>query len=94
MPEPMKNNFSKFWIRKKTEVRYNGEWFSRMSFAEIMNLASKFTVARMLERDDFAKRYAAQQPISIHEFFLSSDARIRFSDDSGGRGNWRHRAKV
>jgi len=61
--------FFKILDREKTEVRYNGDWFSRMSFAEIMNLASKFTVARMLERDDFAKRYAAQQPISIHEFF-------------------------
>jgi len=61
--------FFKILDREQTEVRYNGDWFSRMSFAEIMNLASKFTVARMLERDDFAKRYAAQQPISIHEFF-------------------------
>ncbi len=61
--------FFKILDRDKTEIRYNGDWFSRMSFAEIMNLASTFTVARMLERDDFAKRYAAQQPISIHEFF-------------------------
>lgn len=61
--------FFKILDREKTEVRYNGDWFSRMSFAEIMNLASKFTVARMLERDDFAKRYKDQQPISIHEFF-------------------------
>ena len=61
--------FFKILDREKTEVRYNGDWFSKMSFAEIMNLASKFTVARMLERDDFAKRYEAQQPISIHEFF-------------------------
>jgi tyrosyl-tRNA synthetase len=61
--------FFKILDRNKTEIRYNGDWFSRMSFAEIMNLASTFTVARMLERDDFARRYAAQQPISIHEFF-------------------------
>ncbi len=61
--------FFKILNREQTEVRYNGDWFSRMSFAEIMNLASKFTVARMLERDDFAKRYESQQPISIHEFF-------------------------
>ncbi|MEJ2637639.1 MAG: tyrosine--tRNA ligase [Calditrichia bacterium] len=61
--------FFKILDPDKTEVRFNGEWFSQMSFAEIMNLASKFTVARMLERDDFSKRYAAQQPISIHEFF-------------------------
>jgi tyrosyl-tRNA synthetase len=61
--------FFKILDRDKTEVRYNGDWFSRMSFAEIMNLASSFTVARMLERDDFANRYEDQQPISIHEFF-------------------------
>jgi len=61
--------FFKILAREKTEVRYNGEWFSRMTFVEIMELASKFTVARMLERDDFAKRFANNQPISIHELF-------------------------
>src|SRR5207244_1444652 len=45
----------------------NGEWFSRMSFIDVMRLASEYTVARMLERDDFAKRYRSKQPISIHE---------------------------
>jgi len=53
----------------KTEVHFNGEWFSRMSFLEFMRLASNFTVARMLERDDFSKRYKEQIPISIHELF-------------------------
>jgi tyrosyl-tRNA synthetase len=67
--ETYTNQFFKILDRDKTEVRYNGDWFSRMSFAEIMDLASKFTVARMLERDDFAKRYESQQPISVHEFF-------------------------
>ena len=61
--------FFKILDEKKTEVVYNGQWFSKMRFDEIMELASKFTVARMLERDDFAKRYESQQPISIHEFF-------------------------
>ncbi len=61
--------FFKILDPEKTIIRYNGEWFSKMSFAEIMELASKFTVARMLERDDFARRFAKQQPISIHEFF-------------------------
>ncbi len=54
---------------KKTEVHHNGEWFSQMSFEEIMRLASNFTLARMLERDDFSKRYKEQIPISIHELF-------------------------
>ncbi|MFZ0391871.1 MAG: tyrosine--tRNA ligase [Calditrichia bacterium] len=61
--------FFKILDPDKTEIKYNGQWFSRMSFAEIMNLAASFTVARMLERDDFATRYSNQQPISIHEFF-------------------------
>ncbi|PJK14283.1 tyrosine--tRNA ligase [Lysobacteraceae bacterium NML07-0707] len=52
----------------KTEVRFNSEWFGKMSAADMIRLAGQHTVARMLERDDFAKRYAAQQPIAIHEF--------------------------
>ena len=61
--------FFKILDHKKTIVRYNGDWFSKLRFDEIMELAAKFTVARMLERDDFANRYQNQQPISIHEFF-------------------------
>ena len=53
---------------KKTEVRYNGEWFSKMSFVEVIKLASRMTVARMLERDDFSKRFKGGTPICIHEF--------------------------
>ncbi|QDW66594.1 tyrosine--tRNA ligase [Luteimonas granuli] len=52
----------------RTEVRFNSEWFGRMSAADMIRLAGQHTVARMLERDDFARRYAAQQPIAIHEF--------------------------
>ena len=54
--------------RERTEVRFNSEWFGRMSAADMVRLAGQHTVARMLERDDFAKRYAAQQSIAIHEF--------------------------
>jgi tyrosyl-tRNA synthetase len=54
--------------RERTEVRFNSEWFGQMSAADMVRLAAQHTVARMLERDDFAKRYAAQQPIAIHEF--------------------------
>ncbi len=53
---------------KRTEVRFNSEWFGKMTAADMIRLAAKHTVARMLERDDFAKRYAAQQSIAIHEF--------------------------
>ena len=51
-----------------TEIRYNSEWCNKLGPAGTIKLASKLTVARMLERDDFSKRYAANQPIAIHEF--------------------------
>ena len=54
---------------KQTTVRYNSEWLDKMTFKDVIDLASKCTVARMLERDDFKKRYSTQQPISVHEFF-------------------------
>ncbi|MCL7715860.1 tyrosine--tRNA ligase [Stenotrophomonas mori] len=54
--------------RARTEVRFNSEWFGKMGAADMIRLAGQHTVARMLERDDFAKRYAAQQSIAIHEF--------------------------
>jgi tyrosyl-tRNA synthetase len=54
--------------RERTEVRFNSEWFGKMDAADMIRLAAQHTVARMLERDEFAKRYAAQQPIAIHEF--------------------------
>ncbi|HEX4520163.1 MAG TPA: tyrosine--tRNA ligase [Gaiellaceae bacterium] len=53
--------------RDRTEVRYNGEWLSRLSYAEVVRLARTITVARLLERDDFAKRMAAKEPISVSE---------------------------
>ena len=51
----------------KFEVRRNGEWFAGMAFADILRLAGKMTLARMLEREDFTKRWKAEAPISIHE---------------------------
>jgi tyrosyl-tRNA synthetase len=51
----------------KTEVRYNGEWLSKVDFGEVLRLTRSITVARLLERDDFAKRFAAQLPISVSE---------------------------
>ena len=52
---------------ERTEVRYNGEWLSKLDFAGVVRLTRTTTVARLLERDDFAKRYAAQEPISVSE---------------------------
>ncbi len=53
---------------ERTIIRYNSEWLDRMTFRDVIELAAKYTVARMLERDDFEKRYKAGEPISIHEF--------------------------
>ncbi|RKY49619.1 MAG: tyrosine--tRNA ligase [Candidatus Neomarinimicrobiota bacterium] len=61
--------FFKILDRDRAEVRYNGEWFSKMSFSDVMDLAARFTVARLLERDDFSNRYKEGKPISLHEFF-------------------------
>ena len=52
----------------KLEIRRNSEWLAKMSFADVIRLASKMTVARMLERDTFEKRHRAGEPISVHEF--------------------------
>ncbi len=54
--------------KSKTKIVFNSEWFGQMSAGDMIQLASQQTVSRMLERDDFAKRYASQTPISIHEF--------------------------
>jgi len=51
-----------------TEVRFNSEWFDAMGANDLIKIAGKYTVARMLERDDFSKRFHGQQPIAVHEF--------------------------
>ncbi|SFR13814.1 tyrosine--tRNA ligase [Desulfoscipio geothermicus] len=53
----------------KTTITFNSKWLSSMNFARVIELAAKYTVARMLERDDFAKRFKEGLPISVHEFF-------------------------
>jgi tyrosyl-tRNA synthetase len=59
--------FSKIVDQSKAEIRRNGEWFSRFSFLDTLSLTALITVARILERDDFDKRYTAKEPISLHE---------------------------
>ena len=54
---------------QKTKLVFNSHWLARLTFSQVIELASKYTVARMLERDDFAKRYGENLPIGIHEFF-------------------------
>jgi tyrosyl-tRNA synthetase len=59
---------SKILNKDKTKIVYNSDWLGKMSFEDVIKLASKYTVARMIERDDFTKRFKAGEPISIHEF--------------------------
>ncbi len=66
--ETYKKQVTKILDMSKAEVRYNGEWLSKLTFEDTLKLASKYTVARMLERDDFDKRFKNNIPISVHEF--------------------------
>ena len=59
---------SKILDKEKTKIVYNSDWLSKMNFEEVIKLSSKYTVARMIERDDFTKRFKAGEPISVHEF--------------------------
>jgi tyrosyl-tRNA synthetase len=58
---------SKILSKEKTKIVYNSEWLGKMSFEDVIKLSSKYTIARMLERDDFTKRYRSGEPISMHE---------------------------
>jgi len=66
--ETYKEQVFKILDPAKTEVRFNSEWMSKLGADQLIQLAGKYTVARMLERDDFAKRYESEQAIAIHEF--------------------------
>tara|TARA_B100000965_G_scaffold112568_1_gene92894 strand:- start:114 stop:1304 length:1191 start_codon:yes stop_codon:yes gene_type:complete len=66
--ETYKEQVFRILDRDKTEIRFNSEWMKEIHPSEFIKMLSSYTVARMLERDDFSKRYKSQQPISIHEF--------------------------
>ena len=66
--ETYQEQIFKILNKKKTKIEFNSAWFKKMTSEELINLSSKMTVARMLERDDFSKRYKGNKPISIHEF--------------------------
>lgn len=63
------NQVTKILDKDKTKIVYNSEWLSKMNFEEVLRLAGKYTVARILERADFSKRYNENQPIGLHEMF-------------------------
>jgi tyrosyl-tRNA synthetase len=65
--ETYKSQVFKILDPEKTEIRFNSEWLPSLPFLDVIRLCSKYTVARLLERDDFSKRYAANTPISVHE---------------------------
>ncbi len=60
---------TKILDKNKTTITYNSEWLSKLNFADILSLAGKYTLARIMERDDFSKRYNDEQPIGLHELF-------------------------
>lgn len=66
--ETYKEQVFKILDPAKTEIRFNSEWMSQLGAGKLIEIAGKYTVARMLERDDFAKRFAGEQSIAIHEF--------------------------
>ena len=63
-----KNQIFKILDKDKTRIEFNSSWMNKITSAELIDIASKYTVARMLERDDFKKRFKSENPISIHEF--------------------------
>ncbi len=65
--EKLKPQLFRILDPSRTELHYNADWLGRMSFADVIQLASKYTVARILERDDFATRMATNQPLGLHE---------------------------
>ena len=67
--ETYKKQIFKVLDANKTEIRFNSEWLAGMTFKDVINLSAKYTVARMLEREDFKKRYTSGLPIAVHEFF-------------------------
>jgi tyrosyl-tRNA synthetase len=66
--ETYKQQVFKILDPDKTEIRFNSEWLNKLDGEGMVRLAAKYTVARMLERDDFKRRYLAQEPIAVHEF--------------------------
>jgi tyrosyl-tRNA synthetase len=77
-PEQVKENAQTFAAqafkildRDKTKIRYNGDWLSQLTFADVISLASHFTVQQFLARDNFSKRYEKGDPVWLHEFFYA-----------------------
>jgi tyrosyl-tRNA synthetase len=60
---------SKILDPQKARITYNSQWLAKLNFSDVLNLAGKYTLARIMERDDFASRYSAAQPIGLHELF-------------------------
>jgi len=80
--------------RTRTEIRYNSEWATKLGADGMIRLASHYTLARLLERDDFSQRYREGQPIAMHELLYPPDAGLRLGGAEGGpRAGW-HRPEV
>ena len=77
-----------------TEICFNSTWMEPLGAAGMIKLAAQHTVARMLERDDFEKRYKSNQPIAVHEFLYPSVSGLRLGGDAHGRRVGRNRPEV
>ncbi len=88
------NQIYKILDPEKTLVMFNSSWMGEMRATELIQLAATHTVARMLERDDFSKRYKSGQPIAIHEFLYPLDSGLRLGRHEGRRRARRHRPEI
>ncbi len=92
--ETYKTQVFKILDPAKTEVRFNSEWLEPMKFADIIRLCSKYTVARIMERDDFTKRFKEGVPDLHARAAVSAGAGLRFGDAQVRRRDGRHRPEV
>ena len=77
----------------KTEIRFNSEWLGALRFEDMIRLCSNYTVARILERDDFSKRYKEGTPISVHELLYPLAQALRFGGAAGATSRWAARIR-
>ena len=92
--ETYKEQVFKILDPEKTEVRYNSEWLDKLNYYDMVRLLAQFTVSQMLEREDFHKRFDAEQPIALHEMIYPDRAGLRLGRAEVRCGAGRHRPEV
>jgi hypothetical protein len=92
--ETYKRQIFKILDPEQTEIAFNSSWMDKFSASDFIELCSRYTVARMLERDDFEKRFKGNQSIAIHEFLYPSGPGLRFRCPQGRRRTGRNGPEV